>query len=94
MAEKKSKKKSTKKNTQQTETPTVSVIGMEIEQSESGVITVKPQLPKHQTVLVMADGTEHTVVSESGRYYHTIDGDFRKVNPNIKTVKKVALNSN
>lgn len=42
-------------------------------------------------ILVMIDGTEHKILSEDGRYYRTSDGDFRKVNKNIKEVKKVAI---
>lgn len=46
---------------------------------------------KFEHILVMKDGTEHNIVSEDGRYYRTSDGDFRKVNKNIKEVKKVAI---
>jgi hypothetical protein len=45
-------------------------------------------------ILVMKDGTERKIISEDGRYYRTVDGDFRKMNPNIETVKKIALKSN
>ena len=44
-------------------------------------------------ILIMKDGTKHTIIGEDGRYYRTLDGLFRKVNPNIKEVKKVAQNA-
>lgn len=47
-----------------------------------------------EKVLLMKDGRTHKIISEDGRYYHTIDGDFRKINPTIKEIKKVATNAN
>lgn len=51
-------------------------------------------IKKKMTVLVMKDGTKHTVESENGRFYFTSDGQFRKSNPNIIKVEKIGLNAN
>lgn len=47
-----------------------------------------------EKVLLMKDGRTHKIISEDGRYYHTIDGDFRKVNPLITDVQKIAVKRN
>lgn len=44
-------------------------------------------------VLVFADGTEKGIEREDGKFYYTSDGQFRKSNPFIKEIKKIATNA-
>lgn len=42
---------------------------------------------KTKTILALRDGSEHEVVSESGKYYFCEGTQFRKMNPNIAAVE-------
>lgn len=42
---------------------------------------------KTKTILVLRDGSEHEVVSESGKYYFCEGTQFRKMNPTIAAVE-------
>ena len=47
----------------------------------------------YNRVLVFADGTTKGIEREDGKFYFTSDGQFRKSNPFIKEIKKVATNA-